>query len=271
MERLVILYSLVQREEIVDRSLQDQGWHLHSREELGGSAAVEEGDRLSVDGACRVHLVVSCGDLGVEFCGGRHARENVRPTSLRGLVFVEARPERMPGNSRGYGIDPTVPLGRGELDAAAVGLADHAHSRHARPVQQDAPLLRDPIEHFRDVPSLEVRAVDLGLPSRVAEAPGIPRQDVEPTLPELGDAQRSLDPGLRRVGIAGRAPARTHEHSRVRVPARVQRIRKPVDTDGRAVEGGEVVIRRDAGHMCRLGRLPASGWLTIPRSCCRRV
>jgi len=49
------------------------------------------------------------------------------------------------------------------------------------------------------------------------------------------------------------------------------RVGKPVDSDGRAVEGREVIVRWDSGHRCRLGRLPASWWLTALRSRRRRA
>ncbi len=176
----------------------------------------------------------------------------------------------MPRDGGGNGINPTVLLGGGKLNPAAVGLANHPDARHTGTIQFDAGPLRHPVDHGRHVPTFVVRAVHFGGSAGVTEAPGVPGQHVESALPELGDAQRALDSRLRRIGITRRTPTGPHEYSRTG-PAIGRRIGEPVDPDRRPVERREIEVGGDARHRHRLRRLPPARRLAALRRRSRRT
>ena len=101
-----------------------------------------------------------------------------------------------------------------QLDTATVGAADHPDPGIARRVELDAGPGGHPVDQGADVARLVVGAVDLGLAAGLAEAAGIPGEDVVPGRPEGLDRDPAEDARPLGVGVPGQAPSRAHEDGR---------------------------------------------------------
>ncbi len=125
-------------------------------------------------------------------------------------------------------------IGRGdELDATAVGAADHADAGIARPVELHAALGGHPVEELLHVLALVVGAVGLDRAAGLAEAPRVPGEHVVPGLLQRGDVERAEEADRLDVRVPGLAPARTHQHGRRRL-----------------VVGAGVDVAVDSGNQC---------------------
>ena len=178
------------------------------------------------------------------------AIEQCRPAALDGLVLVEAREQRVPGDRRDDRVDPLVDRRRHELDPARVGDAVHADARVARLVEPRLGLLREPVEQRRDVAALVALVVDGDGPAGLAESARVPGQDVE-----AGVAQRpgaDVAGGVRRravrVGVARTAPAVGLEDRRRPLAGLQAGGRVEADLELGAVERGDDGVAR--GRRC---------------------
>src|SRR5262249_46453960 len=133
------------------------------------------------------------------------------PAELDVALWEEAREQRVPGDGGGDRVDALVESRRDQLDASPVAGAGHADPGVARRVELRLRLLRDPVHQPLDVAALVRGIVDLDGPARLAEAPGVPGEDVVAVADEVADPWYSEDRAGPAegagAGVAARAPA----------------------------------------------------------------
>jgi hypothetical protein len=232
---------LAQREQRVDRAVDQQGRRADLVDQLARAAVEEPLVVLLAQGAGRLARGVGAGDVGVEAGTAGDGAQHPGPARLHRLVGVEAGLQRVPGDVGHEGVDPAVEPGHGQLDAPAVGGADHADAGVALGVGQGLGLLGHPVEQDLDVAALGVRCVHRGGAGRGTEAPWVPGQDVVAPLVHGPDAEGAEDGRALLRRVARLRPARAHEDRRGGVVAGGE----PVDPDGGAVERRHVQV---AGH-----------------------
>src|ERR1700730_16134684 len=132
--------------------------------------------------------------------------------------------------------------GRGghQLDTAAVRCADHADLRIPWAIEIDLGLRRQPADDRGNVFGLEVRRVDLQLPTRVPFAARVPGDDVVAVLAQREDPDDLVRQELvlrgRWVRRTWERQAGTVEDRRGLLPSLQSNRRREMNVDGGAVE-----------------------------------
>ena len=270
LQGLVVGDRLVEREQRVDRALQEERGRGDLADRIAGAPVGEPVDVRGGDVTGRVALLVRLGDVRVDLAALRERGEEVGPALLVGVALVEAGGERVPGDRRDDGVDAAVGRRRAELDAAAVGATDHAGAWVARGVELDLRAGGEPVEHPLDVPDL-VGTVDGDRSGRLAEPARVPGEDVVARGAEAVDARAAEERRRCRLVLgAGLTPARALEDGRCRLRLRRTRGGVPVQSDLAVVERGhgEVVgLVRDRFDRWRRPRRRARR--SAPGSTCR--
>jgi hypothetical protein len=227
LNRLEVGHTLIQGEEVVHGSLDDQRGRPDLLHQIGRAFAGEPPVVRRADRPRRQRVLVGRRHVRITVGRGGEGIEQVRPPALRCIGLVEACGERVPGDLRDDGVDPTILGGRHELDAPAVGAADHAHSRIPGGVQLHTGPCGHPVNQSGHVTCFIVRAVNFNGSRRLTKSSRVPGQDVVPVAVESRDGQTAENVGRAR-GRTGFAPPRTLQDGGLGVTGTGSGCRKPV-------------------------------------------
>ena len=256
-----VLQPLVEGEEVVGRALAEEHRHVEPTalpQVPLGAVAVEEVVEVRRHVAGRGRLDEALHHPRREGVGRQRGRgQRRRPLRARHALREQALGQAEPGDLG----DQRVEAGRpavadlaerpDELVAAAVGPADRAEHRVARPLLLHPRLGGDEVDDRLDVLALHVGVLDVGLAAALAEAALVEAQHAEPGVRQVGERS-----GIRRTTAAPAVAVQHHRHRTVLRGARRPEERE-ADVDRRRGARVRDALQAAVGRgdrACRSGR-----------------